>query len=426
MSLFGLASVVFNKGQSPSGNKGPLKALEGSAFSGTTLRYPIDVGNFDKGHYVVFYVREQENTQFRSISGRASATAFESAGSKSSVTASLGGFSSGALSKNPISNFSNQLLGKVNSGLNQINAATGGKLQGVTSKISQAASGTVNSINNLFGQTSSILSGDAAATTKIFDNSIKKITGGGLASLRTTVLTKDAIALYMPDTLQYTFSQSYDQLSLGGSGVGKALGAGSAVLDDIKAGNYTEAAASLASAAAGAAASNIATKLGGDAGRFAFTAATGKVLNPMLEMIYKSPNFRTFQFDFTFYPRDEKEAYEVQQIIEKFTFHQAPEITPENIFLIPPSEFDIRFYYGSAQNPNIPQIATCILTTIDVNYAPNGFSTYEVPGDSAPNIGRTGMPVAINLTLQFQEVTYLTKADFRSGDKASVPGPQRR
>jgi hypothetical protein len=146
----------------------------------------------------------------------------------------------------------------------------------------------------------------------------------------------------------------------------------------------------------------------------AILAATGRVENPMLEMVYKSPAFRDFQFDFTFYPRDEREALEVQKIIKKFTFHQAPEILKDaGGFLVPPSEFDIKFYYAGSENPNIPQIATCVLTTLDVNYAPNGFSAYEVPGENNPAIGRTGMPVAIQVTLQFQEITYLTKADFR-------------
>jgi hypothetical protein len=53
------------------------------------------------------------------------------------------------------------------------------------------------------------------------------------------------------------------------------------------------------------------------------------------------------------------------------------------------------------------------LEKIDVNYAPNGFSAYEVPGENQPSLGRTGMPVAINLQLSFKETTYLTKADFK-------------
>ena len=154
--------------------------------------------------------------------------------------------------------------------------------------------------------------------------------------------------------------------------------------------------------------------LGSEQTAQAVMAATGRVQNPMLEMIYKSPNFRTFQFDFTFYPRDEMEAIEVQRILERFRFHQAPELMANaGGFLVPPSEFDIKFYYAGAENPNIPQIATCVLTTLDVNYAPNGFSAYETPGENNPALGRTGMPVAIQITLQFQEVTYLTKKDFR-------------
>ena len=117
----------------------------------------------------------------------------------------------------------------------------------------------------------------------------------------------------------------------------------------------------------------------------AIMASTGRVQNPMLEMIYKSPNFRSFQFDFTFYPRDEMEALEAQRILERFRFHQAPEILAgTGGFLVPPSEFDIKFYYAGRENPNIPQIATCVLTQLDVNYAPNGFAAYETPGENNP------------------------------------------
>jgi hypothetical protein len=158
----------------------------------------------------------------------------------------------------------------------------------------------------------------------------------------------------------------------------------------------------------------------GQTGQIGAYLATGKVANPLLELIYKSPNFRTFQFDFIFYPRDEKEALEVQQIVERFRFHQAPEFAKESSgFLIPPSEFDIRFYYGGEQNPNIPKIGTCVLTDIDLDYAPNGWSAYEIPGESQPQLGRTGMPVALKMTLNFQETSYLTKQDFRDASEKS-------
>jgi hypothetical protein len=276
----------------------------------------------------------------------------------------------------------------------------------------------------LFGRKTSLIGGNSAATQRNIDTSIKSITNKGpLGSLRKTQLTKDAIALYMPDTLNYSYSQSYDQLSLGGEMLGQAAAAGASLIDAFKSGEGAVDTIKKTAAAGGETGKLLAAQKGAgvvgsltgssQTAQLGFTAATGVVQNPMLEMIYKSPNFRTFQFDFMFYPRDEREALEVQKIIEKFRFHQAPELSSAQGFLIPPSEFDIKFYYGGAQNPNIPSIATCILTTIDVNYAPNGWSAYEVPGENAPSLGRTGMPVSIQVTLQFQETTYLTKSDFK-------------
>jgi hypothetical protein len=54
------------------------------------------------------------------------------------------------------------------------------------------------------------------------------------------------------------------------------------------------------------------------------------------------------------------------------------------------------------------------LETIDIDYAPNGFSAYEVPGQTQPSLGETGMPVGIRLSLQFKETEILTKDNFSS------------
>lgn len=411
MALFGFSDISFNKS---SGNRiGPLSSLSGSQFETTTLRYPLDIGNTDKSHYVIFYIREQKESSFK----RTTVSDFSDSGG-------IGSLSLVDLT-NPqklATNYGNELMGKINNGLNQLNQKTGGILSGLTSAISKAAGGVIGgitgSIGNIFGQANISLGGGSAATQALIDNSIKRITGGSLNFLRTTKLTTDAIALYMPDTLQYTYAQSYDQLSLGGELAGQALAGGKSIYDAFQSGSAEgigaigKTAAEIAKQKAG---SGVAKLLGSEQTGQAILAATGRVQNPMLEMIYKSPNFRTFQFDFTFYPRDEREALEVQRILERLRFHQAPELMPNaGGFLIPPSEFDIKFYNSGKENPNIPQIATCVLTTLDVNYAPNGWSAYETPGENNPSLGRTGMPVSIQATLQFQEMTYLTKADFRS------------
>ena len=138
------------------------------------------------------------------------------------------------------------------------------------------------------------------------------------------------------------------------------------------------------------------------------------IKNPMLEMIYSSPQFRVFNFEFLFYPRDKNEALIVQQILEKFRYHQAPEISTASVgFLKPPSLFDIEVSYNGSINPNIPAFKTCILVNMSVNYTRNGFQTYEVAGEE-PTLGGTGMSVGTQVTMTFQEMLILTKADFKN------------
>ena len=398
--------------------KGPLGDLVDNRFKTTTLRYPIDVGNYDKAHYMVFYIRQQSNTKFPT------SVVDENAVNSAATSLQNNAFSqlNSLTPSNVGSQVGGQLLSKINNGLDEINKATGGALEGLTSAVGKAAGGVVGNINNLFGQKTSLIGGNSAATQRNIDTSIKSITNKSpLGSIRKTQLTTDAIALYMPDTLNYSYSQSYDQLSLGGEGAGQVAAAAASAAEAYKSGNVLDAVGALGKSASLSAGQKVTQTAGALLGssqtaQLAFLKATGTVQNPMLELIYKSPNFRTFQFDFLFYPRDEREALEVQKIIERFRFHQAPELSSAQGFLVPPSEFDIKFYYGGVQNPNIPSIATCVLTTIDVNYAPNGWSAYEVPGENAPALGRTGMPVTIQVTLQFQETTYLTKSDFKQDD----------
>jgi hypothetical protein len=428
MALFGFSDISFNKGATD--RKGPLSPLVGSEFEKSTFRYPLDVGNADKAHYLVIYIRQQRQTQFKGNLATGGDAAFDKAnfakqeGAKLSIQGAIKSAQSGNLGNYVAGDIAN----KVNSSLNQLNNAAGGALSGIAGAAQKALGGAIGGINNLFGQSGVIFGGSSAQTQAIIDTSIKKITNKSF--LQTTKLTTDAIALYMPDTLNYSYSQGYDDIPIGNELGGKILAAGGSAVDAFKSGTGGEdslgalakgaatAGASIGKSvrneAAAAIASGAGAVLGENTGRLGFTAVTGTVRNPMLEMIYKSPNFRTFQFDFTFYPRDEREALEVQRIIERVRFHQAPELVSDaQGFLVPPSEFDIKFYYGGTQNPNIPPISTCVLEKIDVNYAPNGFSAYEVPGENQPSLGRTGMPVAINLQLSFKETTYLTKADFK-------------
>jgi hypothetical protein len=245
--------------------------------------------------------------------------------------------------------------------------------------------------------------------------------------LRTTKRTTDSIALYMPNTLNFTHTQGYSDLDLG-SETAALLGAVGKVgleggVDPTQKGRNLSPFV-LQKLASGLLANRLIDSP--KAATAAFVGATGLTQNPQLELIYTTPSFRDFRFSFMFYPRSEQEALEIQKLIKRLKFHQAPEVKTgtAGFFLVPPSEFDIEFYYNGQINPNIPTISTCVLMSIDMDYAPNGFHTFETPGDNSPQLGATGMPTAIRMDLTFKETEIMTKFNFQ--DEAGLITKQRQ
>ena len=362
MAFFSLTDISFDSVQRLLSSGEGLGL--GSEYTKGIYRFPSDVGNTDRGHYMVINVNTQRASSFGESSGI------------------------GVLSDLPtvISN-------RVSDGFN----ATFGGLFG---DLVQAGVNTGLYSNE-----------DSNNFTVNFARTIKRST--------------DTIALYMPDTLLFQQNQSYPDLSLTGTlaSLGSISQAGGAIVDELKSGsNALDKIKSIGKNMSPFIANQIS---GNPALTAAFAAVTGTVVNPMLELIYSSPEFRSFQFDFKFYPRDEKEAVAVQNIINRLYFHQSPEVakvgdTGEGFFLVPPSEFDISFYYNGKINPNIPKISTCVLTGINVNYAPNGFAAYEVQGENTPSLGRTGMPVAIEMTLMFKETEIMTKNRFNNEIQSGI------
>jgi hypothetical protein len=387
MSILNFLDTVYDTAQHSLryGKPNPLIAGD-QKYDYNSLRYPLDIGSADKGHYMVIHINNQTKTQFEP-SGYSSQlpTVVEN---QRRLTALRGGVNSFGATRTLIQGGSNAVAAAQNQFSDELSSLY--KLGGEASKAFGATQ-----IGQAFSSGFETIS---AAS--------KNITGE--QGLRTLKRTTDSIVLYMPDTLTFEYRQNYDELRLG-SDLGGTASMLASIYDAYNQGGATR----VGQIAAPFIASSV---LGGfgDFGRALSAGALGVVQNPMLELIYSQPNFRTFQFDFMFYPRDEKEALEVQKILDRLRFHQAPEIKDSTYgyFLIPPSEFDIKFYYNGKINPNIDRISTCVLENIVVNYSPSGFSAYESLYESSPSLGRTGMPVAIQLTLMFKETQILTKEVF--------------
>jgi hypothetical protein len=133
----------------------------------------------------------------------------------------------------------------------------------------------------------------------------------------------------------------------------------------------------------------------------------GYVFNPQKQVLFQGVTFREFSLSFTFTPYSAAEAEQVKNIIQKFRMYSSPkrnEQLGKNMFWVPPALFDISFKQNGRENPNLPKLQRCVIESIDVNYTPNGWSTY---GD--------GAPVQTTMTMQFKEIALISRDDIKEG-----------
>ena len=114
-------------------------------------------------------------------------------------------------------------------------------------------------------------------------------------------------------------------------------------------------------------------------GKNVFTRATGKVMNPNLELLFTGPNLRSFAYSFRFTPREEAEARMVRSIIKMFKRAMAPRRKGGKLFLESPHVFKLKYYFkGGQEHPFLNKIKTCALQNFTVQYAPDGsYMTYD-------------------------------------------------
>jgi len=194
------------------------------------------------------------------------------------------------------------------------------------------------------------------------------------------------IDLYMPETMAFQYQSSYNDISL------------------------KEAVQSAAQAVAGGRiAGSIVQGVNGvidsDIAKLTLKSQ-GLAINPMQQMVFQGIDFREYQLAFTFTPYSKQEAQTVEKIIKMFKTHAAPRITTgaAGMFFIPPSVFNIKFLFKGKENKNVNKVAESVITSIDVNYAPNGWSTHS-----------DGAPVQTTLTMNFKETVLIDRAKIEAG-----------
>tara|TARA_B100001250_G_C19816968_1_gene799049 strand:- start:2074 stop:3618 length:1545 start_codon:yes stop_codon:yes gene_type:complete len=140
------------------------------------------------------------------------------------------------------------------------------------------------------------------------------------------------------------------------------------------------------------------------------TRATGKAINPNLELLFNGPKLRNFSFNFLFAPNDPNEASEVRKIQKFLKKCMSPSRNSGNrLFIDTPDVFRIRFRSGNDRIGGVGMIKICAMTKCAINYSPeNTWMSY-----SDKNAG--AMPVRSNMSCDFTELTPIFQDHYEDG-----------
>ena len=224
-----------------------------------------------------------------------------------------------------------------------------------------------NSIKNFF-------SGDAQKTLNFKPKKKRKVA---------------TISLYIPDTLNFQYTSGYGNLSLV-----EVANEVAGVVSNVPIVGTLGKIASLGLTVAQSNAAKLAL------------STQGLAINPQQQLLFEGIDFRTYQMAFTFTPYSRQEAETVKEIIKLFRYHAAPQITTAaaGMFFVPPSTFDLDFLFNGQRNNNVTRVAESVIESIDVNYAPNGWSAHD-----------DGAPVQTTLTMNFKEIELIDKDKIKAG-----------
>ena len=351
----------------------PTGALFEDPLSVSTFSYPMNVQqNFQNGHYMLFYVNVQNRTKYK--------------------YQSPDGVSIGDIKDVKVE--------------------------------SEGPAGRHTKITNLKGANAGEIAyqkGRAMKAGTHVDSDRITIDGGltdkakkGVSSLfNKTSRIQESIALYLPPNVEDNTTAGYNDFRTGIAGFIAASGVNMSQIGDAEslARSLVASSGQLLDKAAKKAVSELSEiALGAEGTEQLINKAFGQADNPYMEVLFDAMALRTFTYNFTFAPKNEQEAYEVQKIIQLFRFHMAPELRGgQSRFLGLPSQFDIHYMFLSkdgvaSENNYYNKIATCVLQNCAVNYTPNGVKSFE-----------DGGPTTTTMTLTFKETELLTKGKINEG-----------
>ena len=362
-----------------------------------THQFPLDImsdpGLGNHGHYIMFFINEQQSAKLRFGGERAK--------------------DSGVNMR--------KALGEKRSP----EFITPTRVNQITGKSEPKKKRNTNALNN-----SVIEIGNSGAGIRAIGNDFDKIMSGGVtnkgALINDTPIISlaqpathrldTAIALYMPQSLSVNYGSRYVDTEI--SPLGAAVGQVAAGLVGGEVRSFTD-----AIKAAGAdrfkeeverrailAGLGLADLVGATGAREALEITRGEVITQRMELAFKNVNRRNFTYNFKMIPKNEKEAEEIRKIIYAFKFNMLPEMSKgrKGITMSFPNTFDIEYKFMQKDNDYLHRVSTCVLENMTVTYGGDRFRTFAPKGDGAPVVETT-------INLAFKELELITRERIEEG-----------
>lgn len=278
--------------------------------------------------------------------------------------------------------------------------------------------GIIGVSDNLVGENTLISRADKVKTASDkgvgAETRVRAVNSGLNEKTPSHTYVSDSMILYTPaEALKFNYSVGYNDMETGlagliGQGVSNTLDS-EGFLDGLKTvGALTGDAGTILFRKAAFGAASLIPGFENIEG--AFDKAKGQAVNPQMELVFQGVPFREFNFPFEFAPKNPFEKEEMYKIINLFKFHMHPEFKNENrSYFLAPSEFQITYMYRENRNSYIPRVSRCVLTGMNVNFAPQDvISTFKVDAQGAPS-------TMANMSLTFKETEIMTKERIADG-----------
>ena len=216
--------------------------------------------------------------------------------------------------------------------------------------------------------------------------------------------TSISIVLPMPPDLREEFGINYTEPSLGvfGSVADSTIkGVRSSLSSNPYSGAIEGIDKTLAGSIVGVAGAGMIKgleKVGGETTGAIARMATGLTPNPYLAVVFKDVSLRSHTFQYRFAPRSLEELQTLKKIIYELKKRILPGMTKgSDVLFTFPDTCDIKF----GPTENLPyKIKKCVMTSMTVNYSPNG-----------PAFFKTGDPVIVDIQMTFREMSAFTRLD---------------